>query len=394
MAAQHKFSLPQPDVPPPEKLPIQVRVLHSLSEVNAQDWNACFANELENYEYLYAVEQAAIKGFAWRYVVAQSHGRMIAAMPAFLTDYALDTTLDDGTLRRTIRRIRKWFPHFLTMKLACLGSPETECGLVGFHPDVLDVDKTPLLAQLIDGFEQHAKLSGCALLGIKDVPAQHKHLWERAAPTYCALPGMATAHLDIDFAHVDDYLARLSYQSRKDMRRKLKAAHNIRIEPHTNIDDVLPQVLALYHDTKARSEFQFEELTENYFRGVLAGMPGRSLCTLYWHDDRLLAANLMLKDAHTLLDKFFCMDGVRGRAHNLYFVSWFHNLQFCLDHGISRYQSGQACLENKLRLKSQLNPNWMLFRHRNPVIGRVLRLIAPLLAMNEEEPHDRPPHQN
>ncbi len=366
---------------PPMELLAHVRVVESIRQVGAEAWNSCFVRELEAYHYLLAVEESAIAGFAWRYVLIEKHGQLLAAMPAFLTDYRLDTTLEKGALRRGIERMRALLPRFLTMKLACLGSPATESGVVGFHTSVSEAQKPELLAQLIEGFEHYAVAQGYKLLGIKDIGAQHKGLWHQAAPCYTAIDGLATAHLDINFASVDEYLERLSKDTRKDMRRKLKAAHHIRVEERTNIDDVLPRVLQLYRETKARSEFEFEELTEAYFRGVLAHMNGGAFCTLYWQGEQLLAANLMLRDEHKLLDKFFCMDGAEGRKHNIYFLSWFYNLRYCIEHRIAHYQSGQACYANKLRLKSYLNPNAMLFRHANPVIGGVLRLIAPLLAM-------------
>ncbi|MFZ8406833.1 hypothetical protein ACO1L8_14415, partial [Staphylococcus aureus] len=71
-------------------------------------------------------------------------------------------------------------------------------------------------------------------------------------------------------------------------------------------------------------------------------MPDRAYCTLYWEGDRLLAANLLLRGDDTLLDKFFFMDGERGRELNLYFLSWMQNVDYCLRHGLKRYQSGQA----------------------------------------------------
>jgi len=362
----------------------QTRIVDTISAIGAEAWNACFSGELEDYDYLLAVEEAGIVGFSWRYVRVEENGRVLAAMPAFLTDYCLDTTLAEGALRGGVRRIRQRFSRFLTMKLACLGSPESECGLVGFHPSVPESRKRELVSQLMTAFEHYAVRQGYKLIGIKDIPTQHRALWDEAAQGFSAIPGMATAHLDIDFATIDEYLSRLSRDTRKDMRRKLKRAGPIRIEQRTNIDDVLPDVLKLYRDTRERSHFQFEELTAEYFRGVLSHMGDRALCTLYWHGHTLLAANLMLKDKLKLLDKFFCMDGIEGRKHNLYFVSWFHNLQYCLDHGIPHYQSGQACYDDKLRLKSHLNPNWIMFKHASAIAGRMLKFVAPLLAMSKE----------
>ncbi len=365
------------------RLVAQARVHYYIRAIGADAWNSCFPGELEDYRYLLALEGADIAGFAWRYVTVEENGRVLAAIPAFLTDYHLDTTLEDGALRRIIRNIRRIFPRFFTLKLACLGSPETECGLVGFHPSVAESRKGELLTQLLSAFEYYALSQGYKLIGIKDIPVRHKALWDEAAQDFTAMQGMASAYLDIDFSSMDDYLSRLSGETRKDMRRKLKTAGGIQIEQCACIDDVLPDIMQLYQETKARSELQFGELTEDYFRGILTQMKGKAFCTLYWHEQELLAANLILHDKRTLLDKFFVM-GSAGRRYNLYFLSWFHNLQYCLDHGLSCYQSGQAGYDTKLRLKSDLQPSWMLFKHANPFLNRLLRMIAPLLAIDEE----------
>lgn len=91
----------------------------------------------------------------------------------------------------------------------------------------------------------------------------------------------------------------------------------------------------------------------------------------------------MVHNDHTLIDKFFCMDETAGRPYNLYYLSWFENIGYCLKNGLKRYQSGQAYYTNKVRLGSRLTPNEMYFRHRNPVVQRLLRLVAPYFAADE-----------
>lgn len=361
----------------------KARVVTSIRDIGAKTWNGCFAHEIENYDYLLAVEEAGIAGFSWRYVVVEEAGQVVAAMPIFLTDYALDTTLEEGWIRRAIRSLRTVFPRFLTLKLACLGSPETECGRVGFHPSISEERKPELLQQMLASFEHAALQHDAALLGIKDTPSDQQLLWKEVAQHYTALAGMAVATLRIDFASIDEYLARLSKQSRKDMRRKLKDTSALRIEQRMHIDDVIPSIMDLYAQTKSRSEFHLDDLTPEYFTGLLAHMGPRAFCTLYWVGEELMAANFMLRDDTTLLDKFFCMAD-NGRDYDLYFVSWFENLHYCLEHGLKYYQSGQACLGNKKRLKSELKPNLMWFRHRHRLINKILKTIAPLLAMGED----------
>ncbi len=366
----------------PDDVP-RVRTAASIVEIDREAWNACYPGEIEDYDYLLTVEAAGIEGFQWRYITLVHGGQVIAAMPAFLTDYRLDTTLEEGILRRLATAVRRYAPGFLTLRLACLGSPCTEDGAPGFHPFVLPQQQPALLRQLLCGFEQMADAENCALRGVKDVPATLPADLRAvfAAAGYAALPGLATAYLDMDFDGIGDYMARLSPATRKDMRRKLRAREAVSVEYRSDIADVLPRLMALYNDTRIRGDRQFEILTGAYFAGVLGNMPGRAFCTLYNVEGRLLAANLLVRNENVLIDKFFCMDAAAGREYNLYYQSWFENLEYCLKHGLGRYQSGQAHYENKLRLGSRLTANTMFFRHRNPIVQALLRLVSPLFAI-------------
>lgn len=359
-------------------------VADSIRDVGREAWNACFVDQVEDYDCLLAIEEAGITGFEWRYVTVVENGRICAAMPAFLCDYALDTTLEDGMPRRLLRRVRKLFPRFLSLRLACLGSPCTETGAVGFLPDVPEARRAALFSELLATFERYAAAENCQLVGVKDIDEQTAT--RIAAPLeergYAAIGGLPTAWLDIDFDSVDSYLARLSSGTRKDMRRKLKSSQLVRVEMRSEIGDLLPQVMELYYDTRNRSEWQFEELTPGYFQGLLKHMPGRSFCMLYFVGDRLLAANLLVHNEHTLIDKFFCMDAEAGRPYNLYFLSWFTNLRYCLQHGMRRYQSGQAYYENKVRLGSKLTSNAMFFRHRNLLVQMLLRQVSRFFSVD------------
>lgn len=360
------------------------RVFDSLHDIDSRQWNACFPGEVENYDYLLAVERSALVGFSFRYLTAWSGSVLRCAVPMFLTPYSLDTTLQ-GIGKKLTSGFKRAFPKLLTLNLACIGSPCTECGQIGFNPRLEEQKRAPLLAAMLAYFENYAAEQACPLIGIKDIsaPLQQRFGNQFRHSKFSAMPGMPTASLDIDFSSTDEYLGRLSSGTRKDMRRKLRSLDRLRVDYRTHIDDVLPEIMMLYHDTRNRSAWQFEELTEGYFQGVLRLMPKRSFCTLYYADDQLLAANLLIHDQQTLIDKFFCMDGDRGREYNLYFLSWFANIGYCLEHGLTRYQSGQAYYENKLRLGSRLTGNAIYFKHRNGLAQSFLKFAAPLLGADE-----------
>jgi len=364
----------------------ELRVINSLHDIDKQQWDVCFPGEVESYDYLLAIEESALAGFSFRYLTSWNGNLLQSATPMFLTNYTLDTTLQ-GPGKKLIRGINIALPKLLTLRLACLGSPCTEHGAFGFHPQLGEQEKRALIADLLIGLETYAKSQSCRLLGIKDIPEPFQRRFGKQfqAARFSTVPGMPTAWLNIDFATIDEYLSRLSSSTRKDMRRKLRSLDRLRVEYKTNVDDVLAEIMTLYHATRNRSEWQFEELTPGYFQGVLARMPERSFCVLYYAGDQLLAANLLIHDQRTLIDKFFCMNGECGRAYNLYFLSWFTNVRFCLEHGMMRYQSGQAYYENKLRLGSGLTRNLIYFKHRNVLAQGLLRFAAPLLSTDETQ---------
>jgi predicted N-acyltransferase len=359
----------------------EARVHGSLADIGRARWDACFPGALEGFDYLLAVEEAGLPGFTWRYVLVEQDGQAVAAAPAFVTDYALDTTLNPLG-RSAVAAARRLAPRAFTLRLGSLGSPLTEDVGLGFAPGLVPSARADALQALVSAFQADALAAHCGLLAIKDTPGPDAGLWDAVAHPLGFRPvtGLPIAHLDIDFPDMEAYLARLSSGTRRDMRRKLRALDRITVEVREDLDGLEDAVLALYADTRARAQMQFEDLTAAYFTGVLERMRGRAICVLYRAEGRLLAANLLLHDRQTLLDKFFCMDAARGRALNLYFVSWFTNLGLCLDRGLTRYQSGQAGYASKLRLGSALTPTSMRFRHRNPLINQALRWAAPLLS--------------
>jgi hypothetical protein len=358
---------------------IEARVVSSIHEVGRDRWSACARGRIEDFDYLAAVEACGIPGFAWRYALVEDGDRLIAAAPAFLTDYALETTLNPSG-RRLAAAARRVAPRAFTVRLASLGSPCTEDAGVVFA-DALPAPQWQILQRLIAAFEACAAAEGCWLLGAKDVLADERPCWDEAAGgRYALTDGLPVAELDIAWPDLDGYLASLSRATRKDLRRKLRTASGVRIEVTHSLAGLEARVAELYRQTRARSDLQFEDLPAAYFTGVLAAMPGRAFCVLYWLEDELIGFNLLLQEAGVLLDKFFCMETARGPAHDLYFISWMTNVRLCLERGLALYRSGQAGYETKLRLGSRLAATDMYFRHRRPLVNRALKWAAPLLS--------------
>ena len=363
-----------------------VRFVASVAELDRAQWNACFKNEIENYDYHHGVERSGVGGFEFGWYVIENAGHIICAAPAFTTRYDLATTAQ-GAVRTVLQRIQPWVPGRLTLALSCLGSPVTERCQIGFSPELDRAARNAVLTQLIDHWRQHAASSGISLLGLKDLSQSDSDGFAQAlaASGFRMTASMPSASLKIDFDSEEAYLGKLSSATRKDMRRKLKSRDNIRVERVCEAEHLLGEIMEMYQETRARSDWAFESLDASYFSNVVEDMKGAAFFTLYWAGDKLVAANLLIGANHRLLDKFFVMRGDEGRRHNLYFLSWFENIRYCLAHGLTVYESGQAGYETKLRLGSELHRNWLGFHHGNRIVQGLLGMAAPLLAVDQPD---------
>jgi predicted N-acyltransferase/multidrug transporter EmrE-like cation transporter len=370
---------------------MQVVVAKSIEVFDRDEWNRLFHGErgedLEDWSFYRAVEQSHLPGFDLLYFGLRENGALRAAVPAFVTDYRLDTTLT-GPMRRFTDGIARVLPRLLTQRMLCLGSPVGEICHLGFAPDCSEAEQANLLETLFAEVEKEAAQRRVSMVATKDAAADQDRLWSAAGAKngLRRQPSLPTACLDIRFDSIDDYLATLSSATRKDLRRKMKAAAALRVEWRSNVDDIIDDVMRLYHATLANAELSFEELTPDFFRQVLANMGSRASCATYWVEDKLIAFNLVLHDGTTLLDKFLGMDYEVARRYNLYYVTWLHNVRYCIEHGVAHYQAGQGLHQEKARLGSRLTPNWLWYRHRNRVVDKVFATFEHLVRLDRDDP--------
>lgn len=362
-------------------------VARSIDAFTAPEWNRLFAAELEDWSYYKAVEDAALPGFELAYLGLRHEGELCAVAPAFASDYRIDTTLE-GPLRHATDVVARLLPRLLTVRLLALGSPVSECCHVGFAPGASPAERRRWLDALLAAAESLAAEKRVGMFAVKDAAETAASPWDEA----CArlrlrrLPGLPTASLELPYANVEQYLSTLSKATRRDVRRKLAAAKNVRIEWRREIDDALPEVIRLYRATLARSAQRFEELTPKYFQSVLARMGERASCVLYRVHGELLAFNLVLHDRTRMIDKYFGMDARSAREHNLYFLSWIENVRYCIEHGLTKYQSGASVYHDKIRLGSRLSANGLWYRHRNRAIDLALASIERVFGLDREDP--------
>lgn len=225
---------------------------------------------------------------------------------------------------------------------------------------------------------------------IKDIPTEAALVGEEAFAYsrrlsaecrkmgFVLLEGQSLAYVPIDFASVDEFLARRSRTRRKNLRRKLKSRPGLTIETIATGDarfqdqEFLAALYALYLNVYRQSEIHFDLLTRPFFQVVLQDAGANGVVFAYRLDGHLIGYNLCFCVNGMLLDKYVGFVYPQTRDCNLYAVSWFHNLEYALANGLRCYVAGWTDPE----VKRELGASFTLTRHavyvRNPVLRTLL----------------------
>ena len=312
-------------------------------------------------------------------------GHSAQGMPVFVAPFDLLTTADD-TLRRRIAGLpgyRRW-GRLLRWRTRFAGTTVSE-----YAP----LPSTVAPAALAQGLKA-AYGRECRLLIVKDIAQDSPLLgaadnaYARAFASACAaagfvlLEGQALAWVPIDFGSNDEYLARLSPGRRKNIRRKLRSLAELQIEAVPTGDArfrdeaTLAAFQALFDNVYAQSEIHFDRLDSAFFRAVLQDGGSGGVVFVYRHAGEMIGWNLCYEHAGKLVDKYVGFAYPQAREHNLYFVSWMHNLDYARRRGLSHYVAGWTDPEVKAFLGARMTFTRHAVYARNPLLRALLRRLG------------------
>jgi Acetyltransferase (GNAT) domain len=361
---------------------------HDFSGIDPDEWDRCFEGEAEAGRYYVTAHSAAETGP--QAITIQRAGRMIAVAPLFTLSYRLDTSLQ-GPLRQLTNRIAQWNDRLLRLDLVGFGSALAERCHIGFDPVLDDDEKRALFARMLAAVRDYASQHKIGLVVVKDLALHEKPLLSPVLRDsgFAEVASLPVAVLDLP-ATEEAWFAALSSSTRKDIKRKLKGGARVKIERVQMISEELAKEIAtLYEETRSQSAFDYDDLEtlpDDYFYKVSQALGEKAQFMLYRVDGVLAAFNLLFVEQHRVIDKFLGMRYPLARAHDLYAISWVTNLRYALDVGARMLQTGQTAYAAKLRYGSRLEPSFIYFRHRFFPVTWVLRMIAPLLAFDRNDP--------
>lgn len=195
---------------------------------------------------------------------------------------------------------------------------------------------------------------------------------------FLIVEGQALAWLPVDYSDETDYLGRLSGSRRKDLKRKLKKRSDVEVrilsggDPSFDESETLEQYYRLYLNVFNQSEIHFDLLSKDFFRGLLQDKSAGTVIFTYHRENSLIGYNICFVRNGVLIDKYIGLEYPAARECNLYFLSWFENLNYALEKGLKTYVAGWTDPE----IKSYLGARFTFTRHavyiRNPVLRFVL----------------------
>ncbi|MEO7071630.1 MAG: GNAT family N-acetyltransferase [Rhodanobacter sp.] len=306
-------------------------------------------------------------------------------MPTFAAPFDLLTTADEAVRRFVAGMpLYRWWGRALRWRTRFAGTTVSE-----YAPLPRGVAPAELAQALKSTYGRE-----CRLLIVKDIAhdsplldaADNAHAaafaQACAASGYVLVEGQALAWVPIDFTCIDEYLARLSAGRRKNIRRKLRSLADLQIEAVPTgaacFRDAatLAAFHALFDNVYAQSEIHFDRLGAAFFRTLLQDADSGGVVFVYRHAGQMIGWNLCYEYAGKLVDKYIGLAYPQARQHNLYFVSWMHNLDYARQRGLSHYVAGWTDPEVKSFLGARMTFTTHAVYARNCLLRLLLRRLA------------------
>ena len=358
----------------------EARVERSAAAFTAEEWGEAFRGEAKDGRYHGVVERTIGGPFEYCYLgVRDRAGRLRVLQPGVLTAQGLLAGLPAGA-RRAAATVRRKLPRFFLQKMLMVGctAGEGHAGLIG--------DPAESAGALFDALDLFGRGCGAGMVTLKDFPKPERAVLDVPAAARGYFPGTVIVGLE-RFRDFDDYLDRaLSKATRKDLRRKFRRADAA--EPKLHLEVVADaaaqagELHALYRQVWEKSEFRFEELTEEYFRALGREMPDVArffVWRLGGPAGRAVAMSSVLVRDGRLHDNYLGLDYALAHERHLYHVTLRDVFNWAVRNGVREYYSTPLNYDPKQRLRFALAPLDLYVKSLNRIANPFLRRALPWL---------------
>lgn len=340
-----------------------------LDGVPEADLERLFPEPSSTAPLLSLLQESGIDGFHLRSIVVSKDNVPILLLPLFETRFDLSSFVE-GWIKSSLQLAGRLIPTLFQPRILAVGLVVGESSEIGMDPQTDAGTLESAFAMAFDAVHTLAaelKTDIVALYNFSHfgrLPAAVLNGFHRVNCQSCA-------RVRIDCGSLEEFLSRLSKAARKDLHRKMRIAPKVRVVRSRDVSPFLDRIYSLYLQTVARSPLAFGEHNRLFFERICERVPGAEYM-LYFVEGELAAFNLLVVKQEAMVDLNFCMDYEIGREYNLYVLSWLGNIRTCAERGIRFYQAGLGVEKTKVHLGATLVPNYLLFKHRQRLIDRLL----------------------
>ena len=346
-----------------------------------ETWVAGFEDYPLDHRYYEIVHESLKDQCAHYYLLLKDADGMTRAIQPFLV---VSQDLAAGTpafIRNGLAQVRRLVPGFLNLRMLMVGCSAGE-GAIVLERVSRDIDWT--LDALRTSLSPVARRLKAVLIVFKDYPKFYRRYLDRLRVFgFTRLPSMPATQLDLDFSDFEDYLKRrVSYTTRKNLRRKFRKAQSgppIDWEVVKDISPYVDEVYPLYQQTLSRSEFRFQELTKSFLCELGRRMSDRASFFLWRQQGRIIAFASVIVHNGVLRDKCIGLDYTVALKYHLYFVTWRDTITWALKNGIHTYYSGPLNYDPKYHFRMALVPLDLYVRSPYDWLNFIFKPILPLL---------------
>jgi hypothetical protein len=340
-----------------------------LDGVSAAELGRLFPEPSITAPLLSLLQESGIDGFILRSIVVLKDDTPILLLPLFETRFDLSTFVE-GWIKKSLKVAGRLIPSLFQPRILCVGLLVGEWSEIGIDPQIDAGTLDAACKMAFAALQTLAADLNSNIVALYNLNHNSK-LPEYVAKQFNRVQCQSCAQLPINFNSMEEFLARFSRAARKDLRRKMRAFHEVSVIRSRNISPFLDRIYKLYLETVARGPIAFGVHNRLFFEKICEKIPDAEY-TLYFVQEELAAFNLLIVKQQGIVDKYFCMDYELGRKYNLYVMSWLENVHTCVKRSIPLYQTGRGAEKTKAHLGATFIPSYILFKHRQPVLDHLL----------------------
>jgi predicted N-acyltransferase len=242
-------------------------------------------------------------------------------------------------------------------------------------------DQARLLAATLT---RHAIDLGARLIVLKEFPAKYRddlRCFVRAG--YARVPSLPMTRLNIDYPSFEAYMiSALSSRTRRDLRRKMRAATQgsaIELRIVRDVTPFIDEVYPLYLGVYERSKFHFEKLTKDYFCRIGRLMADKVRFFIWRRDEKIVAFGLCMVQGDTFYGEYLGLDYSVALDMHLYHYVTRDMTTWAIAHGYKWLCSSGLNYDPKFHFRHWLDPIDLYVCHTSPVINALLKRVLPLI---------------